>query len=403
MLTIYSATIVMTMKVLVLGGYGAVGEVICADLAATPSISEVVCAGRSLNKAKRLAEKLNRDKIIPKKLDAGKSNELMDALKEVDIVINSSLPRYNLAVMDAALKKGVHYIDNAVYTTVDDKLKFDDAWKDAGLTALLNLGEDPGLSNIYARYAADGMDRVEEIRIRDGETCEGEYPFIATFSPHVFLGGEIFLNPLIFENGEFKHLPPFSGREVYEFPDPIGPVTVYCTDHEETETLPRFIKKGVKYTDFKLAFSPETVELLQTLNQIGLMSSKPIDVKGVEVSPLDVFIALIPSPNEIAGKVKGYACILADVRGEKAGERIRHVVYAFMSHEDAYKKLGVTATAYLTGIPASVGAAMLAEGKIKRRGVFPPEVLEPEPFFKEVRKKDIVTYEKMTVMRSLNR
>ncbi|UCE43457.1 MAG: hypothetical protein JSV57_03570, partial [Candidatus Bathyarchaeota archaeon] len=212
-----------------------------------------------------------------------------------------------------------------------------------------------------------------------------------------------FFEPLIFENGEFKHLPPFSGREVYEFPDPIGSVTVYCTDHEEVETLPRFIKKGVKYTDFKLAFSPETVELLQTLNQIGLMSSKPVDVRGVEVSPLDVFITLIPTPSEIAGKVKGYACILADVRGEKAGERIHHLVYTFMSHEDAYKKLGVTATAYLTGIPASVGAAMLAEGKIKRRGVFPPEVLKPEPFIQEIGKKGIITHEKRTIMRSLDR
>ncbi|UCC33432.1 MAG: saccharopine dehydrogenase NADP-binding domain-containing protein [Candidatus Bathyarchaeota archaeon] len=391
------------MKVLVLGGAGAVGEVICADLAATPSISEVVCADRDLNKAKRLIEKLKREKVTPTEIDAGKSKELMGALKGVDVVINSALPRFNLVVMDAALKRGAHYIDNAVYSTVDEKLKFDDAWKDAGLTALLNLGEDPGLSNIYARYGADSMDRVEEIRIRDGETCEGDFPFIATFSPHVFLGGEIFFEPLIFENGEFKHLPPFSGREVYEFPDPIGPVTVYCTDHEEVETLPRIIKKGVKYTDFKLAFSPETVELLQTLNQIGLMSSKPIDVRGAKVSPLDVFISLIPMPSEIAGKVKGYACILADVRGEKAGEKIHHLVYTFMSHEDAYKKLGVTATAYLTGIPASVGAAMLAEGKIKRRGVFPPEVLEPEPFIKEVRKKGIVTHEKRTVMRSLDR
>lgn len=208
------------MKVLVLGGAGAVGTVICADLARTSSISEVICADRNLDKAKRLAEKLNSEKVIPKKLDAGDSDELMYALEEVGIVINSSLPRYNLVVMDAAFKSGVHYIDNAVYKSIDDKLKFDDAWRDAGLTALLNLGEDPGLSNIFARYAADRMDRVEEIRIRDGETCEGEYPFIATFSPDVFLGGEVFFDPSIFENGSFKHLPPFSGKEFTSFQIP---------------------------------------------------------------------------------------------------------------------------------------------------------------------------------------
>jgi len=392
----------MTMKVLVLGGYGAVGTAICGDLAQTPHISEVVCAGRNIDKAKRLAQKLKSDKVTPKKVDASSSDELTKALKEVDIVINSSLPQYNLTVMEAALKNGVHYIDNAVYDKVDYKLEFDEAYRDAGLSGLLNLGEDPGLSNIFARYAADRMDRVDEIRIRDGETCESEkYTFMATFSPEVFLGGEIFLEPLIFEDGKFKHLPPFSGEEVYDFPDPVGPQTLYCTDHEETETLPRFIKKGVKYADFKLAFSPETVELLKTLNDLGLMSQKPINVKGVEVSPLDVFISLIPTPAEIGGKVEGYACILADVRGERKGDKTHHVVYTFLSHKEAYRRLGVTATAYLTGIPAAVGAAMLADGAIKKRGVYPPEVLEPEPFMARIRQKDIPIYEKITVERRL--
>jgi saccharopine dehydrogenase (NAD+, L-lysine-forming) len=390
-------TAVIIMKVLVLGGYGAVGTAICGDLAVAPQISEVVCAGRNIDKARRLAQKLKSDKVTPKKVDASDPNELAGSLKEVDIVINSSLPQYNIKVMETALKNGVHYIDNAVYEVVDSKLKFDDAFRDAGLTGLLNLGEDPGLANIFARYAADRMDRVDEIRVRDGETCESEkYPFLATFSPEVFLGGEIFLEPLIFENGAFKHLPPFSGEEVYNFPDPVGPLTVYCTDHEETETLPRFIKKGVKYVDFKLAFSPETVELLKTLNELGLMSQKPIDVKGDKVSPLDVFISLIPTPAEIGGKVEGYACILTDVRGEREGAKIHHIVYTFMSHREADRRLGVTATAYLTGIPAAVGAAMLADGTIKKRGVYPPEVLEPEPFLSRIRQKDIEIYEKVT-------
>jgi len=389
------------MKVLVLGA-GAVGTVICRDLVKTPRISEVICADINIDRAKQLAENLKSDKVTPKKMDANNSDQLMKALKEVDIVANMTLPKFNLKVMDAALKKGVHYIDNAVHITVDKKLAFDAAYKDAGLTALLNLGEDPGLSNIFARYAADRMDRVNEIRIRDGETCESEkYSFIATFSPEVFLGGEVFLKPLIFEKGEFKKLPPLSREEVYNFPEPMGPLHVYCTDHEETETLPRFIKKGVKYTDFKLTFSPKIVALLKTLNELGLMSQKPIDVKGVKVSPLDVFISLIPTPVEIGGKVRGYACILADVRGEKGDEKMHYIIYSWMSHEEAYKKLGVTATAYLTGIPAAVGAEMLADGGIKRRGVFPPEVLDPEPFLARIRQRGIPIYEKVTVKKRL--
>lgn len=389
------------MKALVLGA-GAVGTVICRDLVNAPRISEIVCADINIDRAKQLTENLKSDKVTPKKVDANNSDQLMKALKEVDIVANVALPKFNLKVMDAALKNGAHYIGNAVYESVDDELAFDDAYKDAGLTALLNLGEDPGLSNIFARYAADRMERVNEIRIRDGETCESEkYSFIATFSPEVFLGGEVFLKPLIFEDGKFKKLPPLSGEEVYNFPEPMGPLHVYCTDHEETETLPRFIKKGVKYTDFKLTFSPETVALLKTLNELGLMSQKPIDVKGVKVVPLDVFISLIPTPAEIGGKVKGYACILADVKGEKGDKKIHYIIYTWMSHGEAYKKLGVTATAYLTGIPAAVGAEMLADGGIKRRGVFPPEVLDPEPFLARIRQRGIPIYEKVTVEKRL--
>jgi len=389
------------MNVLVLG-VGAVGTAICGDLVKSSAISEVVCADININRAKQLTEKLKSDKATPKKVDASNFDELMKAFKDVDIVVNVALPKFNLKVMEASLKNGAHYIDNAVENWVDDELAFDNAFKDAGLTGLLNLGEDPGLSNIFARYAADRMDRVDEIRIRDGETCESkDYKFMATFSPHVFLGGEIFFGPLIFENGEFKTLPPFAGEEVYNFPEPVGPLHVYGTAHEEVETLPKFIKKGVQYTDFKLAFSPETVELLKTLNDLGMMGKKPINVKGVKVAPLDVFISLIPTPSELHGKVEGYACILADVRGEKGAEKIHCMVYTFMSHSEAYKRLGVTATAYLTGMPAAVGAEMLADGGIKKRGVYPPEVLDSELFLARIRKRGIPIYEKVTVEKRL--
>jgi len=377
------------MKVLVLG-VGAVGTAICGDLVKSSAISEVVCADINLNRARQLTEKLKSDKATPKKVDASNSDELMKAFKDVDIVVNVALPKFNLKVMEASLRNGAHYIDNAVENWVDDELAFDNTFKDAGLTGLLNLGEDPGLSNIFARYASDRMNRVDEIRIRDGETCESkDYKFIATFSPEVFLGGEIFFGPLIFENGEFKTLPAFAGEEVYDFPEPVGPLHVYGTAHEEVETLPKFIKKGVQYTDFKLAFSPKTVEFLKTLNDLGMMGRKPINVKGVKVVPLDVFISLIPTPSELHGKVEGYACILADVRGKKGDEKIQCIVYTFMSHSEAYKKLGVTATAYLTGIPAAVGAEMLADGTIKKRGVYPPEVLDPVQYTKKLRWKNV--------------
>ena len=384
------------MKFLIIG-VGAVGQVTAAHLAQDPEVSRVVLSDIALDRAKSVVDWLKSKKASAVKVDAGDRNDLVDAMKQIDVVINATVPRYNMLIMDVALKSNVHYIDLASdipFDSVRNQLSLSDAWKDAGLTAIMGLGEDPGISNLLARHLADKMDKVDEIRIRDGDnSVSKEFAFPCLFSPDVLID-ETLNRPEVFKNGSLRRLSPLSGEEVYRFPKPIGPLTVYFVDHEEPETLSKFIDKGISYADFKLALSPEFVQMLKILKQLNLTSKEPIEVKGAKIAPKDVLLSLIPKPADLAGKVEGYSCIAVEVAGRKAGKKMRILAYAYLGNQEAYKKYGVTATSYLTGTPPAIGAVMLAKGNIKVRGVLPPECLEPQPLLKKIEKKGIKITEK---------
>jgi len=379
------------LRILLLG-VGAVGTVTATHLVDHQEVSEVVLGDIALDRAKQLANRLKSDKLSPLQVDAGDRKDLINAMKKMDVVINAALPKYNLLIMDVALKNKVHYIDLASdipFDAVRNQLRLSDKWKAANLTAIMGLGADPGMSNIFARYLADKMDRADEIRIRDGDTAVSkEFAFPCLFSPDVLID-EVLNPPEIYKDGSLLRLSPLSGEEVYPFPDPVGSLTVYYVDHEEPETLPQFIDKGIRYADFKLALSPQTVDMLKILKQLNFTSKEPIKVKGLKIAPKDVLLSLLPKPVDLAGKVEGFSCIAVEIRGEKDGKKVRALAYAFMSHREAYEKYGVTATAYLTGTPPAIGAVMLAKGDIKIRGVIPPECLEPKPFLAEIEKKGI--------------
>lgn len=379
-------------------GVGAVGQVIAAHLAQDPEVSKVVLSDIALDRAKSIADGLKSKKASAIKVDAGDRNDLTKAIKQVDVVINATLPRYNLLIMDVALKNNLHYLDLASdipYDSVRNQLSLSDRWKDADLTAIMGLGCDPGISNLLARHLADKMDHVEEIRVRDGDNgVSKEYAFPCLFSPEVLID-EVLNRPEIFKDGVLRRQSPLSGEEVYQFPEPVGPLTVYFVDHEEPETFSRFIDKGIHYADFKLALSPEIVQMLKILKQLNLTSKKPIEVKGVKIAPKDVLLSLLPKPADLAGKVRGYSCIAVEVTGLKASKPVRTLAYAYMSHQEAFRKYGVTATAYLTGTPPAIGAVMLAKGNIKTRGVIPPECLQPKPLLAEIAKKGIKVHEKL--------
>jgi saccharopine dehydrogenase-like NADP-dependent oxidoreductase len=365
------------MKVMLLG-VGAIGTVAAKHMAGHRAIESLTLADMDTTRAAALAKELGGSKLKVEKIDAADRDALGRSIKGYGLVISAVLPRFNMNIMEAALKAGSHYLDLASETG-EDEFEHDAAWKKAGLLAVNGMGEDPGISNVFARYAADRLDEVETIRVLDGEYSESdEFPMACLFSTETFI--EEAVSPArYFKNGQHQEYPPRSNREVFEFPSPVGPLPIFNMSHEEVETLPHSIGKGVKSVEFKLACTDEMDKQLSFLDSIGMTRRDTVRVRGGEVSPLAVLAAVLPQPAEIGGKIKGAASILVQVTGRKGGKPVQHTLYSALTHDDAYKRMKMTATAYLTGTGAAAGALAIATGKAKTTGVVPPEMLDAEP------------------------
>jgi len=375
-------------KVLLLG-CGAVGTVAARHLAASKLVGLLTAADVSVERAKATAAATRSKKVRPLALDLEDDGALRDAVRGTSLVINAALPKYNLAIMAATLEADVDYMDLA--GGGKDQLALDAKWRRAGRTALLGMGEDPGLANVFARHAADAMDEVETVKIRDGETARStEHPFICLFSPEVFVQ-ETIEPAIVYKDGRWSHVPPFSGREEYPFPSPVGPVPVYHVNHEEVETIPRFLGKRPANVDFKLALLPDTVRTLQFVASAGIMRDPGLR---------RAFLATIPAPGSLAGKITGYASILVEVAGRKDGRDVTHIVWSSMDHERAAKRHGTTGTAWLTGTGAAVGALLLL-GHAAPEGVLVPEQLDPVRVFAHLAGRDIEVRERTVRERTL--
>jgi saccharopine dehydrogenase-like NADP-dependent oxidoreductase len=377
------------MNVLVVG-VGSVGSVIAQYLRDSPSVGSLTLADRDVSRARRIAKGKRGGKVKTVALDASRPAELQKLVRGKDIVVNSGHPGFNDPLMKLCLKLGVNYVDLAS-SDMKKQLSLNDRYRRANILGVVGMGEDPGLSNVYARYAADRLDRVDEIRVRDGEySVSSIQGFVPLFSPEVFFG-EVLINATIFRDGKMQEFPPMSEKEVYDFPPPIGRQTVYALEHEEVQTLPYYIKKGVRYVDFKLALSDEFVANVKLLRDLGLLSEKPLNVKGVKVRPFDLFIATLPIPVSVASALKGYAGISIEVSGTVQGKKRKLVLGTQMSHKEAFKRMGANATSYLTGMPPAVFVSAFCEGKIDNKGVVPAEMLDSDLMIGELSKAGVKT------------
>ena len=387
-------------KVLIVGAGGQGGP--CASiLARDKDVAEIVLGDIDIELANKVKNKIKSDKITTVKLDAGKVEDIKNAARGVDVIINLTLVQFNDNIMKAAVESGAHYVDSAVDYPLITQLpekgapEIDNAFKKAGLTALIGCGGSPGVTNVLARYACDKLDRVDEIRVRLGgkpleESKEVVSAWDPGWAPEVALTDYAFPPP-VFENGKPRVYPIFSGCEEYVFPDPVGPVVVTYHAHEEAVMLPRFIGKGIKYCDFKYPLDP----IAGALVKMGFAERKAIDVKGVKVTPIDVLMKLVHHPvdtflgeDENAAKLPpemvGF-CVV-EIEGAKAGENITYKISwpynLFTTVEEKvkiYQKFGTTRIA--VALPASVGARMCVAGEAER-GLIGPECLDPTKFLK---------------------
>jgi saccharopine dehydrogenase (NAD+, L-lysine-forming) len=382
------------MKIVVIGS-GAQGSVVSAQLSRSKEVDEIISCDIDLERARLAVNKINSDKLNARRLDASKVEEILEVAKGSDVLINASLPRFNRNVMEAALKCGAHYTDLAMGGR---QFELDEKWKDAGLTALICMGECPGLNNLFTRYGVDRMDQVDKIRLKDCDFVESKKP-VSLWSPEVAID-ELIIEATVFENGEYKKVPPFSGEEIFNFPW-IGPRTVYWVAHEEVYTIPRFVGKKVNYVDYKLGDSEE-LGIYKYLHELGLLSKEPIEYEGVKIKPIDFFTRFVPSTKEVPQQIEAgvitdaHSGCLVEIEGEKDGEKVRHTLYTHMGLKEARKLLPIAdSLSYLVGTPPSIAAVMLGKGEIEVKGVIPPEAVNPEPFIRRLSEKGIILYEKI--------
>ena len=386
-------------------GIGAQGSVIVKLLSNSPDVSEVVCADVNVERMEHLRDQLKDDKITILKIDAAKREDLVKATKGIDLVINA-LPGFDLTVMDAALENGTHYVDLAsnypVLECISEQLALDAKWKSAGLTAVIEMGSTPGVSNVMARYASDELDTVEQIHVRCGWRDLGESgavlkPWSPGWSPEIALL-DYASDPIIFEDGRLKNVPIFSGVEKYEFPSPVEEQVLSWHMHEEPVTLSRFIGKGLKCVDFKYPVDPIAAALIK----MNFASRTPLDVKGAKVAPLDVFVKLAPEAPETVEEADAIAqgggtgrvvCLIVDVSGEKNGRKVTHSIYTNSDTREMFRKFSTTNID--VALPAAVTALMIVRKDLDAKGVLAPECLPPTPILAELSRRGIQFYERV--------
>ena len=410
------------MKLLIIG-CGEQGSTIARYLVDKADVDEVRLADIDLKRADKLADTLKSSKVFTRRVDAGNIEEVSKVAEEIDVVVNATLPRFDLSIMEAAIKAGSNYVDMASGPpyVIDEQIAQDEEWRKAGLTALISTGISPGVTNVLIARAADQLDSVEEILIRSAtkilpgtRVYEGKELFLETWSPET-MWLDFAEPPVIFENGEWKTAPLFGGEEVYTFPEPLGPCTVVYHAHEEVHTVPHFIK-GVKKMNMKIGLQP-ALFMAKAVMELGLLSDKPVEVKGVEVAPRDVFFKLtkpIPTIDELARKIEADVLLetvgatVIEVKGEKVGVKTSYKYFPAtppMTLREAYKKYGRSFLERpgIVGTSCAVFTHMLGAGRIRTKGVIPPEGLtrdERDIFLSELTKRGFVFEE--VVERSLS-
>ncbi len=373
------------MKVLILGGYGAMAQSTVPDLLASPGVERVGISGRNAAKAKAFAAATRDDRATAVPIDARDSAALVRELKRWDCVINSTWYDLNVAITEAAIAAGIHYCDlGGLYHQTLRQLKLDARARDAGVTCVLGIGSTPGTMNVMGMHGASKLDKVSKVQLRSsGAVVAGGEPgkFVPPYAIRTIFD-EFSLDAPILRKGRIQFVPALSGLERSEFMPPVGVVEGYYTIHSELATMPSTIGKGVQEMDFIVAFPPEFRETVATVVSLGLASREETIVEGTKVRPYDVTstaIDALPKPKEPELDVDIQRCILV---GEKDGHP---VTLRYEAVTWPHKKWNVGGGVVDTGVPPSIAAQWMVKGLIKRKGVLPPEIaFDPLLYFREL-------------------
>ncbi len=348
--------------------------------------------------ARSTVDRLGDERFDAVKLDASDGEEIVELAREIqaDAIVNACDPRFNESIFNAAFAAGCTYLDMAMtLSQPHSERPFEDTgvvlgqyqfeasskWEERGLLCLAGIGVEPGLSDVFARYAADHLfGSIDEIGVRDGAnlTVDG-YSFAPTFS--IWTTIEECLNPPVIyerERGWFT-TEPFSEPETFDFPEGIGPIECVNVEHEEVLLIPRWI--DCNRVTFKYGLGDEFIEVLKTIKMLGLDSTEPVAVRGARVSPRDVIAAILPDPAKLGDRMHGQTCAGTWVRGEGTAGGPREVyLYHVVDNDDCMARYGSQAVVLQTALNPVVALELIDSGVWQGRGVVGPEAFDAEPF-----------------------
>jgi saccharopine dehydrogenase-like NADP-dependent oxidoreductase len=382
------------MKRVLIIGAGAQGNVIANVLDRAEDVGGIVLADLDRARAEEVAGFAGSEKIEPAELDAADAAQIGALMKRGDfsLVVNATLPAFNKNILRAACEAGLDYLDMASNEFFPregillDQLELEEQWNRAGLRAIINGGGDAGLVNVMAREAAEELDTIDYIGIKDYGVVECDQP-VALWSMRTFLE-DCYDRPVIWRRGKHEFVDPFSGEEEYYFPPPLdlwGKVFYHI--HEEPMTIPLYIGKPVALCDFKIG--DPTIEMWKyMLVDLDLLSPRKERFGGCSVSPREVFFSKIPATPSIKTmmalveqkRIKSQLVLAVDVIGSR-GERKLH--YKLWTDSPNVEKAcsvipGASDVSWLTSVPASIFALMILRRQVKRKGMLPPEVFDTE-------------------------
>ncbi len=403
-------------RVLIIGA-GGVASVAAHKVAQNSDVfTDIMIASRTESKCKVLAKAIEDKGLVPTgsiktaHVDADNVPELVALFNEFkpDLVMNLALPYQDLTIMEACLQSGVSYLDTANYEPKDEahfeyswQWAFKERFEQAGLTAILGCGFDPGVTSIYTAYAAKHhFDEIQYLDIVDCNAGDHHKAFATNFNPEINIR-EITQKGLYWENGQWVETEPLEIHKPLNYPE-IGPKESYLLHHEEIESLVKNYPT-IKRARFWMTFGEQYLKHLDVIQNIGMSrideieyTAEAADGSGpvkVKIVPLQFLKAVLPNPQELGENYEGQTSIGCRIRGIKDGKERTYYVYNNCSHRAAYEETGMQGVSYTTGVPAMIGAMMFMKGIWKRPGVWNVEEFDPDPFMEQLNKQGLPWHE----------
>ncbi|MBQ6561907.1 MAG: saccharopine dehydrogenase family protein [Paludibacteraceae bacterium] len=393
------------MSKVVIIGVGGVGTVVAHKVAQNISVFEsVTLASRTKSKCDVLAQTLKTKygvQFETDSVDADNVDEIVALFRRhnPELVINVALPYQDLAIMDACLICGVNYLDTANYEPKDEA-HFEYSWQwaykkrfeDAGLTAILGCGFDPGVSGVYTAYAAKHhFKEMQYLDIVDCNAGNHHKAFATNFNPEINIR-EITQKGRFYQDGKWVETGALEIHKPLTYPN-IGPKESYLMYHEELESLVKNYP-SIKRARFWMTFGQEYLTHLRVIQNIGMARIDEVEYNGVKIVPLQFLKAVLPNPKDLGENYEGETSIGCRIKGiGKDGKELTYYVYNNCSHHDAYIETGMQGVSYTTGVPAMIGGMMFLTGKWKKAGVWNVEEFDPDPFMEQLNKQGLPWFE----------